>query len=280
MIAIPETFRDSKICLSKDGYVAWHQYAFGFTAGLLISLVTAPVGVSGAVFLLPVQLSVLAVPSPAVTPTNLMFNIVATPGALFRYRRHGSLGGPLTRQLVAGTLPGVVAGAVIRVFAVPGAREFRLIVAGVLLPLGVWLCWRTARPQHDGRRREPSPKFVVTLGVVAGAVGGIYGIGGGSMLGPVLVGWGLPVTVVAPAALASTFLTSIVGAATYAVLSLTTSGDISPQWLLGLTCGLGGLLGGYLGAHLQPRLPEVLLRRVLGGLAISLALLYLVQAFR
>src|SRR3954469_9996198 len=40
----------------------------GFAAGLLIATVTAPVGVSGAVFLLPVQLSVLHVPNPAVTP--------------------------------------------------------------------------------------------------------------------------------------------------------------------------------------------------------------------
>lgn len=54
----------------------------GFIAGVLISVVTAPVGVSGAVFLLPVQLSVLGVPSPAVTPTNLLFNVVAVPGAL------------------------------------------------------------------------------------------------------------------------------------------------------------------------------------------------------
>src|SRR4051794_13765869 len=106
----------------------------GFTAGLLIALITTPVGVSGAVFLLPVQLSVLQVPSPAVTPTNLMFNIVATPGALVRYRQHGHLNSPLTRQLVAGTLPGVIFGALIRVFAVPGSREFRLIVAAVLLP--------------------------------------------------------------------------------------------------------------------------------------------------
>ncbi len=59
----------------------------GLIAGLLISLVTAPVGVSGAVFLLPVQLSVLAVPSPSVTPTNLLFNVVAGPGALLRRHR-------------------------------------------------------------------------------------------------------------------------------------------------------------------------------------------------
>lgn len=260
--------------------MTWHQYAIGFTAGLLISVFTAPVGVSGAVFLLPVQLSVLAVPSPAVTPTNLMFNIVATPGALFRYRRHGTLDSPLTRRLIAGTVPGVVLGAVIRVFAVPGAREFRLIVATVLLPLGLWLCWRNVRPEQHRQRPEPSAILVMTLGLIAGVIGGIYGIGGGSILGPVLAGLGLPMAAIAPAALASTFLTSIAGAATYALLSLTTTGDISPQWLLGITCGLGGLLGSYLGARLQPRLPEVLLRRVLGVLAIGLALTYIAQALR
>ncbi len=57
----------------------WLSGLFGFTAGLPISTVTTPVGVSGAVFLLPVQVSVLGVPSPAVTPTNLLFNVVAGP---------------------------------------------------------------------------------------------------------------------------------------------------------------------------------------------------------
>jgi len=78
----------------------------GLAAGLLIATVTAPVGVSGAVFLLPVQLSVFGVPNPAVTPTNLLFNVVAGPGALWRYRHDGALRGDLTRRLVLGTLPG------------------------------------------------------------------------------------------------------------------------------------------------------------------------------
>lgn len=70
----------------RDGrspsYCGWSASLLAFTAGASIALVTAPVGVSGAVFLLPVQLSVLGVPSPAVTPTNLLYNVVAGPGAL------------------------------------------------------------------------------------------------------------------------------------------------------------------------------------------------------
>jgi len=42
--------------------MSWWQALLGFGAGLLISVVTTPVGVSGAVFLLPVQLSVFRCP--------------------------------------------------------------------------------------------------------------------------------------------------------------------------------------------------------------------------
>jgi len=82
---------------------------------------------------------------------------------------------------------------------------------------------------------------------------------------------------VAPAALASTFITSLVGAVTYALLALTTTGPVAPNWPLGLICGLGGLVGGYLGARLQPRLPESGLRVLLGTLAVVLAITYVVQ---
>jgi uncharacterized protein len=257
--------------------VSW-QPLFAFAAGLLIATITSPVGVSGAVFLLPVQLSILHVPNPAVTPTNLLFNVIAGPGALLRYRRSGHLTGPLTRLMLTGTLPGVIAGAVLRVFAVPGPRVFRLVVAAVLLPLGIWLIVRTLRRHRPASDQPLSSRSIVALAAAVGAVGGIYGIGGGSLLGPILAGRGAPMAQVAPAALASTFVTSIAGAATYALLAVTTTGDIAPDWTLGLLSGAGGLLGGYLGARFQPRLPEPGLRLMLGTLAAGLAVVYFLQA--
>ncbi|MER6676734.1 sulfite exporter TauE/SafE family protein [Streptomyces sp. NPDC000983] len=258
--------------------MSWATLSGGLALGLLCAVLTAPVGVSGAVFLLPAQMTVLGVPSPAVTPTNLLFNVVAGPGALLRYRRTGHLFTPLTRRLLAGTLPGVVVGAVIRVFAVPDAVVFRLLVGALLIPLGLWLVGRTLRPGRRPPAPEPSPRTISRLALAVGVVGGVYGIGGGSILGPVLVGRGMSVARVAPAALASTFATSVVGAATFALLSLAGSGDIAPDWYLGLACGLGGLVGGYLGALLQPRLPERTLRLLLGTLAAVLGSGYLVQS--
>jgi uncharacterized membrane protein YfcA len=85
---------------------------------------------------------VLATPSPAVTPTNLLYNVIATPGALYRYWRQGQTGGRLALVLVTGTVPGVIAGSVIRVKLLPGIHVFDLMIAAVLIPLGIYLVCR------------------------------------------------------------------------------------------------------------------------------------------
>ena len=61
------------------------EWPVGGVCAFLLALVTTPAGVSGAVLLLPLQLTVLHVPSPAVTPTNLLFNVSAVPGGLLRF---------------------------------------------------------------------------------------------------------------------------------------------------------------------------------------------------
>jgi uncharacterized protein len=63
-------------------------------AAYAIAVLATPGGVSGAVLLLPFHVSELGTPSPAVTPTNLLYNMVATPGALYRYWRQGQAAWP------------------------------------------------------------------------------------------------------------------------------------------------------------------------------------------
>lgn len=61
------------------------------------------------------------------------------------------------------------------------------------------------------------------------------GIGGGSLLSPILAGRGVPWAELAPAAPTSTLITSIAGAATYAGITIATGGtDIAPDWTIGL----------------------------------------------
>src|SRR5256886_4467774 len=117
----------------------WWTEAVALAAAFIVSAIATPAGISGAVLLLPFQVSVLGTPSPAVTPTNLLYNVVATPGALYRYWQQGQTGGRLAPVLIDGTLPGVIAGSVIRVKLLPGPRVFDLVVATVLLPLALSL---------------------------------------------------------------------------------------------------------------------------------------------
>jgi uncharacterized membrane protein YfcA len=249
----------------------------GAAIAFLIATLTAPVGISGAVFLVPVQLSVLNTPSAAVTPTNLLYNLIAIPGALFRYRRTGNIVGPLARFLVLGSLPGVVVGAVIRVELLSGPDAFLLVVAAVLVPLGVWLALLPPPRRRVAGATPNLSRPLLAFAFVVGIIGGVYGIGGGSILAPVLLGLGFAAVEVAPAALVATFLTSIAGVATFGALSLQGDGS-APDWIVGLSLGLGGLAGSYLGAALQPRLPEARLRRLAGVLAVAIGLRYLLMA--
>ena len=255
------------------------EWPIGALLAALIAFVTTPAGVSGAVLLLPVQVSVLGVASPSVTPTNLLFNVAAIPGGLLRFAREGRLFGPLTWLLVAGTLPGVVAGAVIRVELLPGDRATAVVAAVVLLPLGLWLI-AGARPAEP-RRGPPgraARRLIPAVAVAVGVVGGIYGIGGGSLLAPILLAAGMSAYEVAPATLASTFLTSIAGIATFEALQAAQGGVVGPDWALGLFLGAGGFAGSYAGARMQRRLPETAIRRLLGVLACAVAVRYLVAA--
>jgi len=240
-----------------------------------IAVLSTPAGISGAVLLLPFQVSVLGTPSPAVTPTNLLYNIVATPGGLYRYWRQGQTGGSLAKVLIAGTLPGVVAGSVIRVELLPGPRVFDLVVSAVLLPLGAWLT--LTGPPGTGDRQAPRrlpASVLVPLALAVGCAGGIYGIGGGSILAPILIASGREAAEVAPAALASTFLTSVAGVMTFTILSAHHS-TTAPDWPTGVALGIGGLAGAYTGARIQSRLPESLIRRLVGIAVIAIGARYL-----
>jgi uncharacterized membrane protein YfcA len=246
-------------------------------AAFAIAVAATPAGISGAVLLLPFQVSVLGTPSPAVTPTNLLYNVVATPGALYRYWRQGQAGGRLALVLTAGTLPGVIAGSVIRVELLPGPHVFAVVAGAVLAPLGLWLA--LTRPPAPGRRSRsvrmiPVP-VLVALSAAVGCIGGIYGIGGGSILAPVLIGSGRTPSQVAPAALASTFVTSVAGVITFTILAVHAHGSVAPDWPTGIALGTGGLAGAYTGARLQARLPDVLIRRLMGILVIAIGIRYL-----
>ncbi len=102
----------------------------------IVSFFTSMGGVSGAFLLLPFQVSILGFTSPAVSPTNLVYNIVGIPSGVYRYIREGRMAWPLTWTIIVGTLPGVFIGAIIRIKYLPDPRAFKFFVGCILLYIG------------------------------------------------------------------------------------------------------------------------------------------------
>jgi uncharacterized membrane protein YfcA len=298
----------------------------------IISFFTSMGGVSGAFLLLPFQMSFLGYTHPSVSATNQVFNLIAIPSGVYRYCREGRMVWPLTWVVIAGTLPGVFIGAVIRVSCLPDPRHFKLFAAAVLLYIGLKMVWDLLTVDssasnrssselrfHESARRNnskykdiyehgppPLPMVKVTrfnlnrlgytfydeafdvsfwgifsLSFIVGIVGGVYGIGGGSIIAPFFITFfGLPVYTIAGAALMATFVTSVAGVCFYHMIAPFYPGlSVSPDWLLGLLFGIGGMAGMYLGARCQKFVPAKSIKWLLCGTIIFAGMKYLFAFF-
>jgi hypothetical protein len=247
-------------------------------AAFAVSLFTSMVGVSGAFLLLPFQVSVLGYASPSVSATNLVFNLVAIPGGVWRYAREGRMDWQLAQVIAVGTLPGLFIGWWLRLHWLLDARVFKGFVGLVLAALAVKLLAGLRR--EEGRERPPQLEYprrtVMALAMAIGVIGGAYGIGGGAFMAPVLVAvFGLSLHGIAGATLFGTLLTSIAGVAIYQFLPAPAGVETRPDWPLGILFGLGGAAGMICGARLQKHVPQRLLQAGIALLLASLAVGYL-----
>jgi uncharacterized membrane protein YfcA len=283
-----------------------------FIVAFMVSFFTSMGGVSGAFLLLPFQMSILGYTTPSVSGTNQVFNIVAIPSGVYRYIKEGRMLWPLTWAVIIGTLPGVFIGAWVRIRYLPDPKTFKLFAGLVLCYIGFRLFLdviknkgrekvsnpiqkavgrytirllestiREVRFDYDGKIYKFSPTIVNALCFLVGIVGGIYGIGGGSIVAPFFVAIiGLPVYVVAGAALLGTFITSIAGVAFYQYLSwVYTDMAVAPDWMLGILFGLGGFFGMYFGARTQKFVPAKIIKCMLCGCVLLVAVQYIVGFF-
>jgi uncharacterized membrane protein YfcA len=62
------------------------------------------------------------------------------------------------------------------------------------------------------------------------------------------------------------------GVVTFTILSAHEPGSVAPDWPTGLALCIGGLAGGYTGARIQSRLPDAMIRRLVGGLVMAIGI--------
>jgi len=271
-----------------------------------ISFFTSMAGISGAFLLLPFQMSVLGFTTTSVTSTNFLFNVTGTPGGIYRYIKECRFAWPVALIIVAGIIPGVLVGYYIRIKFLPDPKSFKLFVGIVLLFVAFKLIKDAWAKKTDGQEKSCSlvdrvdnvslslkiTRFdfksvthafstmgLLVLAFTVGIVGGVYGIGGGSIIAPLLITlFKLPVYAIAGAVLLGTFTSSAAGVAFYSLIPL--NGEVAqPDWMLGILFGAGGLLGMYFGAKMQKYISEKWIKLILGIIVFIIASRYVLKFF-
>ena len=276
-----------------------------------VSFLTSMGGLSGAFLLLPFQMSILGYVNPSVSSTNQLYNVFSNPGGAFRYYRERRMVWPLSWIVMAGSVPGVIVGGLIRVNWLVEARPFKLFVALVLLGIGIQVVRdirgkvrlrqppRTAKParpevqiveasrfrvaySYDGFLYSFSVPILCAYSLGVGLVGGIYGIGGGAILSPFLVSvFHLPVYTIAGATLVATFVSALVGVLFYICAApFYPALSIAPDWSMALLLSLGGLTGTYFGARYQRHVPAILIKWMLALVLFGTVMAYFVEYMR
>ena len=282
-------------------------------AAFVISFFTSMGGVSGAFLLLPFQMSVLGYTAPSVSATNHLFNIVAIPSGVWRYIREGRMVWPLTWVVIVATLPGVLAGAVIRVRFLPDPVRFKLFAAAVLLYIGFRmvreLVANRSAPSGGPTAEERFQQLVVAHEAEAGELprvqllrfsfgrieysfyGEKYGFSTfGIFALAFAVGIAGGIYGIGGGAIMAPFFVAVFGLPVYTVagaalmgtlvtsvagVAFMTAMGVGPDWLLGLLFGLGGAAGMYLGARAQKYVPATAIKLMLCAVILATAARYL-----
>ncbi len=267
----------------SDLWIVVLSVVLGFGTGVLSGMF----GIGGAVASTPGIRVLGATPLEAVGSTIPSVLPSAISGA-YRYRREHLIAWRVAAW-TAGT--GVVAtiGGALLTTVVPGNGHALMVLTAVLVGFSAW---RLSRPV-----REPEPEAVVSaegitdaapglahehsqgsrtewwrltlIGLAAGGLSGLLGIGGGVLMVPAFTSWvRLPLKVALATSLVCVGVLAIPGMITHALL-----GHIN--WLYALPLCVGVVPGARLGAHLTihstDRTLRILVGLVLGVIAVVYA---------
>lgn len=240
--------------------------ALNIVLGLILGTLGGLFGIGGGLIAIPVLGVLFGLDQHLAQGTALVMVVPNVLLAIWRYHQRNRIDIRHALALGVSSFCFAIAGAALAVSLDPG--RMRIAFVGFLLALAAYTLLRVFLKQTSSTElRHPWP-WLSVLGAGAGALGGLFGVGGAVLATPILtsvfgtsqvIAQGLSLSLAAP----STGVTL----ATYAL-----HGEV--DWALGVPLAIGGLLSISLGVKLAHALPERLLRLLFSGfLVLSAALL-------
>jgi uncharacterized membrane protein YfcA len=264
--------------------------------GVTVSLVLGQVGLTGGIFTLPFMMSVLNFTSPSVNSTNLIFVFMSPFGSVYSYWRERRILWRLGFLAAGGGIIGSFLGPLIRVGPLNDNLRFKTLFGILLALMGLRLFLKKHKLIKVGKIERTrgslfkqefvfsgqtyafSSAQIFLVGILVGAISTTFGLGTGFLLVPFYTTvLKFPIHAVASSALLSTLIISSAGVLVYSSLNVGVS--TSPDLMLGVLLGIGGIIGGYLSAKAQRVMSTVALNKVLGAILFLWAILYLKQGF-
>ena len=245
-------------------------------AGLFTGALSGAFGVGGAVLSTP-AIRALGVPASLAVGTTLPSIFPSAAAGALRYQRERLIDRDAVVRTVPVGLVATVAGAALSE-VVPGEGHVLMLVTAALL---AWTAVRMARPAPSALPPEtgdpspapaphgaPSTRAYAAVGVAAGLLSGLLGVGGGIVLVPGFSQLaGLPVKAAIATSLVCVAALAVPGTVTHALL-----GNI--DWRVAAFLAVTVIPGSRLGAAATLRASERTLRLVIAGLLGALSVAY------
>ena len=241
------------------------EVALGIAIGLVAGVLSGLFGVGGGIVMTPglqvvlgaPPIVALATPLPVILPTALT-------GAL-TYRQAGEIDMRAARWIIVPGVIASVAGAILTSYV---DTHVLLVVTAVLLAYQAGGILRGARASDGRVARRATPGIYIGIGIAAGFVSGLLGIGGGLVMVPLLAGWlGMPLKRALGTSLLAIVALVVPGTITHALL-----GNI--DWALFVVVTIGAVPGARLGAHIALGTRERTLRLLVGSFLLVVATAY------
>lgn len=232
--------------------------ARGLLLGVLAGILSGLFGIGGGAVLVPLLVLWVAMPQHQAHATSLAAIILTAAWGMLRYALDGEVSYTAGAAIAAGAIVGAWFGAAVmhRLSARTLRRAFGALIILVSAELLIGFT-----PSEQGWVVLGGLAAVagyVVVGVVAGGLSALMGVGGGVIMVPAMVLlFGFGQHIAQGTSLLIIIPTAVIGAVRHSRHGYT-------QWRLGLILGLGGVLGATGGAAIALQLDGDLLQRLFG----------------
>ncbi|GAB6387303.1 sulfite exporter TauE/SafE family protein [Stutzerimonas marianensis] len=234
--------------------------------GLALGTLGGLFGIGGGLIAIPVVGVLFGLDQQVAQGTALVMVVPNVLLAIWRYHQRNRINLHHALALGVTSFCFAIGGAAVAVSL--DAGRMRIAFVGFLLALAAYTLLRAfLQPQPGGTElRYPWP-WLSALGAGAGALGGLFGVGGAVLATPVLT------TIFGTSQVVAQGLSLSLAAPSTAVTLATYASHGQVNWGLGLPLAVGGLLSISLGVKLAHSLPERLLRMLFSGFLVLSAIL-------